>query len=132
MKAIKEILSTLLSKDSKLVEVLDEVISTKEERDEVYADLLRLQSQINLKEAEHGSIFVSGWRPFIGWECGSGLAYHFIIRDLMQWVLLNAGVEVTQLPLFDTSQLMTILMALLGLGGMRTWEAAKGVKRNKL
>jgi len=49
--------------------------------------LIELQSEINKVEAQHRTIFVAGWRPFIGWVCGVALAYNFVLRDLLIWFL---------------------------------------------
>lgn len=84
------------------------------------------QIKVNQEEAKHKSIFVSGWRPFIGWTCGTALAYHFIIQPLLVFVFTVTGQPV-ELPTFDMSSLMTVLMGMLGLGGLRTFEKVKKV-----
>lgn len=88
------------------------------------------QMEVNKAEAAHKSIFVAGWRPFVGWTCGVALAYHFILAPILQFSLALAGYE-QELPKFDFSQLSTILMGLLGLGGLRTWEKMNGVAREQ-
>ena len=87
------------------------------------------QMGVNQAEAQHGSIFVAGWRPFVGWICGLALAYHFILLPLMTFIAFVAEVKLTDLPEFDFAQLSTILMGMLGLGGLRTFEKQKGVAR---
>jgi len=84
------------------------------------------QLEVNKAEAAHKSVFVSGWRPFVGWVCAVSLSYHFIIAPLLQFSFALAGIE-QELPEFDFSQLSTILMGMLGLGGLRTFEKMKGV-----
>lgn len=84
------------------------------------------QMEVNKEEAKHASIFVAGWRPFIGWVCGTAFAYHFIVQPLLAFILTAAGHPVV-LPEFDMSELMTVLMGILGLGAMRTTEKVKGV-----
>jgi hypothetical protein len=84
--------------------------------------------EVNKVEAAHHSIFVAGWRPFIGWTCGTALALDFLVRPLAQWVILISE-NVVILPTLDTSQLMPILMGMLGLGTLRTYEKLKGVAR---
>ena len=110
---------------------------TPEQQLEVEMKLLDIQSQaqivqnqINLTEAANPNIFVSGWRPFIGWVCGFGLAYAYIIQPFLQWIVLNFGVTLTKLPDINTGELIPLLMALLGLGGLRTVEKIQGVSRN--
>ena len=86
------------------------------------------QLEVNKAEAVHKSIFVAGWRPFVGWVCGIALAYHFILAPLLQFGFALAGME-QDLPEFEFSQLSTVLMGMLGLGGLRTFEKMKGVSR---
>ena len=86
------------------------------------------QIEVNIAEAKSSSIFVAGWRPFIGWMCGSALAYHYILQPLLVFALTSAGQEV-ELPAFDMQSLLTVLMGMLGLGAMRTYEKTKGVVR---
>ncbi len=88
------------------------------------------QIQLNKQEAAHKNIFVAGWRPFVGWTCGVALAYHFIVSPIVETILIAAGVTV-DLPSFEFSQLSSILMGMLGLGGLRTYEKMKGVSREK-
>ena len=88
------------------------------------------QIQLNKQEAAHKNIFVAGWRPFVGWTCGVALAYHFIVSPIVETILIAAGVAV-DLPSFEVSQLSSILMGMLGLGGLRTYEKMKGVSREK-
>ncbi|MFL1484889.1 3TM-type holin [Marinobacter sp. LN3S78] len=85
-----------------------------------------LQGEITKMEAQHRSVFVAGWRPFIGWTCGSALAYSYIVRDLVAWgmTLWVPGVEPP--PELAMEHLMTVLISLLGLGGLRTVEKLKG------
>jgi len=80
--------------------------------------LIELQSEINKVEAQHRTIFVAGWRPFIGWVCGVALAYNFALRDLLIWFLGQEQVP----PALQMEHLMTVLIGMLGLGGMRTFE----------
>ena len=87
------------------------------------------QIEINKQDAAHKSMFVAGWRPFVGWTTGVALAYHFVLSPILAFVLVLAGVD-TELPSFDFSQLSTILMGMLGLGGLRSYEKMKGVSRN--
>tara|TARA_R100000750_G_C2336201_1_gene92195 strand:- start:669 stop:1055 length:387 start_codon:yes stop_codon:yes gene_type:complete len=88
------------------------------------------QMEVNKAEAVHKSIFVAGWRPFVGWTCGVSLAYHFLLAPILQFSFALAGYD-QELPKFDFSQLSTILMGLLGLGGLRTWEKMNGVAREQ-
>ena len=87
--------------------------------------LLEIQTKINEVEAKHRSVFVAGWRTFIGWVCGLALAYNFIIRDLFIWVIDPETVP----PALQMEHLMTVLFGMLGLGGLRTYEKLKDKAR---
>lgn len=87
------------------------------------------QVSVNREEAKHRSIWVSGWRPFIGWVCGVALAYHFVLMPLILFGVTVSGVEIPTLPEFDMGSLMTVLMGMLGLGGLRTFEKTKGLTK---
>ena len=87
------------------------------------------QVSLNQTEAASKSIFVAGWRPFIGWICGFGLAYAFILSPLMQFAVVLAMETPPDFPVLDISELMPILLGMLGLGGLRTYEKVKGVSR---
>jgi hypothetical protein len=82
------------------------------------------QTQINQIEAASADLFVSGWRPFIGWVCGSAFAYHFIVQPILAFCIANAGGKVV-LPQFEMNELSTVLMGILGLGSLRTLEKIK-------
>lgn len=95
---------------------------TEEEKAKLAAavTLVQGQLQINAEEAKHASLFVAGWRPFIGWVCGMALVFQFILRPLLIAMALKV-------PALDVTDLITILLGMLGLGGMRTYEKFKGV-----
>lgn len=91
-------------------------------------ELAKGQLAINAEEAKSDSLFVSGWRPFVGWVCGSAFAYHFIAQPLIIFGLAIEG-RVVQTPSFDMDALFTVLLGLLGLGGFRTFEKVKGASK---
>ncbi len=84
------------------------------------------QTQIDEAEAQNPNLFVSGWRPFIGWVCGVAFGYHFVLQPLLAFLIANSGGNV-KLPAFDMQELTTVLMGMLGLGGLRTIEKIKNV-----
>ena len=107
----------------------EELLKSEREND---LETLRLaisadQSQmaINTQEASNSNLFVSGWRPFIGWVCGVAFCYHFVVQPLLAFILDNSGHE-AKLPVFDMEALSTVLMGMLGLGSLRTIEKIKG------
>jgi hypothetical protein len=86
------------------------------------------QLGINKQEAAHRSIFVAGWRPFIGWTCGVALAYTYVIQPILIFGLGQAG-HLVSLPTMDIGEMMPVLMGILGLGGLRTFEKYKGMAK---
>ena len=86
------------------------------------------QIEINKIEAGHRSLFVAGWRPFVGWTCGIAMLYHFLLQPIIVFGLSAAGLSF-DLPTFDMGSLMTVLMGMLGLGELRTFEKTKGVTK---
>ena len=91
------------------------------------ADMAKAQAAINQTEAANPNLFVSGWRPFVGWVCGLGLAYAFLIKPIASPLVQKwSGVPMEAL---DVSTLLTLLFGMLGLGGMRTVERLSGVAR---
>jgi len=89
------------------------------------------QAQANIEQAKHPSIFVSGARPAIMWVCCFALAWQFIIAPISSWVIITWYPMVT-LPMLETGELVSLIMALLGLGAARSFEKYKGVARNNM
>lgn len=126
-----------------LVEPLIARIPDKNERarakEKLEADMLAAltsivqgQIQVNLKEAGHGSVFVAGWRPAIGWICGFGIAWNFIVQPIVMWAAFLYGIDLSTMPELDIGDLMILLGGMLGLGGLRTYEKRLGVARQGL
>ena len=84
------------------------------------------QIEVNKEEAKHRTVFVAGWRPFTGWVCATALAYHFILEPVIVFGLALYNIQLT-LPQFDMASLLTVLMGMLGLGGLRTYEKKQGL-----
>ncbi len=93
--------------------------------------LLLGQIEINKAEAKHKSIFVAGWRPFVGWVGGLAFAYASILEPLMRFVATINGYE-GQFPIIDTNMTMQVLLGMLGLGLMRSYEKKNGVHKDSL
>ncbi len=85
------------------------------------------QIEINKTEAKHASVFVAGWRPFLGWVGGSAMAYVFILSPLIEWACSIYGLSIEP-PQIDGTMLFNLVLALLGFGGLRTFEKTKGVQ----
>lgn len=87
----------------------------------------KAQTDINIEEAKHKSIFVAGWRPAIGW-CGAvGLFYHFIGHPIFVWVVSIGGWSIKP-PELNTEGLLSLVFAMLGMGGLRTFEKIRNVE----
>lgn len=120
--------------------LLDKFIEDKDQKAKLAHDLATMaerhaqelakgQLEVNAAEAKHRSIFVAGWRPFVGWTCGVALCWHFVLAPLIIFGAGYAGVPLPELPTFDMDSLMTVLLGMLGLGGLRTYEKQKGLTK---
>ena len=115
---------------------LDALVTSDEERlaAEAVMEKLRqrpalLQAEINKLEAQHRTVFVAGWRPFIGWVCGCALAWNFLGHPMVLWAVSIWAPDVTPPPAVEMATLSTLVMSLLGLGGLRTFEKTNGAAR---
>jgi|TARA_B110000858_G_scaffold182445_1_gene221875 hypothetical protein len=93
---------------------------------EMAGKLAEVQTKINEAEASHRSVFVAGWRPFIGWVCGIGLGYAVFLEPLLRFTFTVKGWTV-DFPEINTNVTMQVLLGMLGLAGARSYE-----KKNKL
>ncbi len=123
-----------------VTKILDKVIPDKDLRTSLAHEIATMaakqahenalaQIEVNKQEAAHKSLFVAGWRPFIGWTCGIALAWHFIFSPVTMFFCSYLGIALPPLPVFDMTSLLTVLGGILGLGGFRTFEKVKGVQR---
>jgi hypothetical protein len=83
------------------------------------------QQDINKVEAASTNWKVAGWRPYIGWICGTAMAYKFIVQPLLVFGFAAFGHPLV-LPVLDWTEMSTVLMGMLGLGGLRTYEKVRG------
>lgn len=90
----------------------------------LHAELMG-QIEVNKIEAAHPSVFVAGWRPFIGWTSGAGLSYHFVLAPILETVLKATGWYAGAMPELDSAQLMTLVLAMLGVGAQRSFDKFK-------
>lgn len=129
--------------------IADDLITSDEERLKIALEQSKLDNRIlegqlviNAEEAKHGSVFVAGWRPFIGWIGGIALAYQFVLYPLLIWIWALAQakgwipcyIDMQQLvgactfnspPVFDSGPLFAIITGMLGIGGMRSYDKLK-------
>jgi len=109
-------------------DIVDDIHTSKEEKldaeiklTEVASKLQSLQADITKTEAAHRSVFVAGWRPFVGWVCGLGLGLNMLMAPLLSpWLSFQTA---------DSDQLIALVLALCGVGGLRTVEKARGLTR---
>ena len=118
--------------------VLDKFVEDKDLKRKLNAELKSqiisldlAQAQTNLEQAKHSSIFVAGARPAIMWICAFGLGWQFVFQPIAVWGIAVSSLDLV-LPVIQTEGLMSLTLALLGLGGMRTAEKWKGVQRNNM
>lgn len=119
--------------------ILDKLIPDKDARDKAKAEaesalLAALakadadQLAVNKAEAESGNWFAASWRPSIGYICAAALAYQYLARPLLPWFATVLGADVPPLPGLDGT-LTELVFAMLGIGGLRTFEKVRGVAR---
>jgi hypothetical protein len=117
--------------------VLDKTLTDKNARASAQEELDKLvlsgelaqmaaQTDINKIEAASPNLFVSGWRPATGWICNLGLLYEFVVRPLLTWASMIVGHPVIA-PDLDMGTLVTLLLGLLGMGGLRSFDKQNGV-----
>jgi Holin of 3TMs, for gene-transfer release len=127
LSGISGLINTIRGKSPEDAAKLQE-LAAKYQDDVLLADQQRAQMQadINKAEASNTSLFVAGWRPAVGWVCAIGLLTQFIIAPLATWGSGLIGKTVT-FPSLDMGTLLTLLLGMLGLGGMRTYEKVNSV-----
>jgi len=122
--ALKQVASVIDSLHTSEEEKLDKKILMQR----IQQKLAEKQLDVNVKEAGHRSIFVSGWRPFIGWCGGFALAFEFILSPGIEWYAKFAGLNLTA-PEIQTGPLLAIVTSMLGVAGLRSFEKSKGLTK---
>ena len=115
--------------------VIDDLHTSEEEKldkkilmQRIQQKLAEKQLDVNVKEAGHRSVFVSGWRPAIGWTGAFALMFEFILSPCIEWYSKFAGLNLTA-PEIQTGPLLAIVTSMLGVAGMRSFEKAKGLTK---
>ena len=124
--------------------ILDKIFPDKDKADAAKLEMFKLGQQgalqevmngfnlmlenikVNANEAMHASVFVAGWRPFIGWVCGIALAYNYIAMPFIVWVTKCFYPEAPQMPTLDMTELLVLLGGMLGVAGLRSREITAG------
>lgn len=125
-----------------IASLLDKAIPDKDAREKMAHEIATIaertaheasmaQVDLNKAEAQHRSLFVAGWRPSLGWVCSLAFAWNFIVRPIATYVMAANGVllSVGGLPELNVSELYPLLLGMLGLGGLRTYEKKNGVTK---
>ncbi len=110
-------------------DAIDKNITNDEERMEAHRKWYELQTQVNFEEAKHRSVFIAGWRPFLGWSFSIGISLHVVIMPMVQWVLLVCGIKEIPLPEFPLEIMLELIFGMLGMAGLRTYEKFKGLTK---
>ena len=124
---------------------IDKLFPDKNEANKVKLEMLRLQQEgefkeldlefkaaasqvaVNMKEAEHPSVFVSGWRPAVGWVCVLAYGFNYLALPVLNWLAKWADQSAPAIISLETGELTTLLFGMLGIGGLRTYEKVKKV-----
>lgn len=128
--AVKDLASEVIVDKDKRNEINIRLQELEDKANERLHQELMGQIEINKVEAAHANVFVSGWRPFIGWTGGAGLAWNFVIGPFAEFVARLFD-WTGKMPELDTGQLMTLILAMLGIGAQRTYEKVKNVPDTK-
>ena len=110
--------------------ILDTLVTNIEERGRVDIEFNKLQTEINKLESQRASLFVSGWRPFIGWICGVGIGFNFIVRPVINYFLMVFYPAIPIMKSLEMGVLSTLVTGMLGFGAIRTYEKIKNKARN--
>ena len=122
--ALKQVASVIDSIHTSEEEKLDKKILMQR----IQQKLAEKQLDVNVKEAGHRSIFVSGWRPAIGWMGALALGFEFILSPGIEWYSKFAGLNLTA-PEIQTGPLLAIVTSMLGVAGLRSFEKSKGLTK---
>jgi hypothetical protein len=129
IEAVGKVAGDLITTDKERMEM--EIEQRKLDLEEKKLDMAGDMAQIavNTEEAKSTSFFVSGWRPFIGWGCGIAFIYSALIEPICRFVATTVFMYNGSFPVIDSNLTMQVMLGMLGLGAMRTYEKSNGVAR---
>ena len=110
-------------------DAIDKVTTSDEERLELHQKWDALQTSVNIEEIKTRNLFISGWRPFLGWSFAIGISINVVLMPIVQWILLMCGFQEIPLPEFPFEIMMEVIIGMLGLGGLRSYEKQKGLTK---
>jgi hypothetical protein len=116
--------------------VIDKIFPNAEDAQKAQAELLKLaqqsdfkQMEINLAQSTSDNVFISGARPCIMWVCAFIFGYNYLLQPLFIFILTLFDKQITTLPVFKIDEILPVLLGMLGLGGLRTFEKIKGITK---
>lgn len=115
-------ITSLLDLGKRFIPDPDKQMEFGVELEKLQNELLTKQLEVNVEEAKSESIFVSGWRPFIGWVCGGAFTWAFVLQPIIVFLLTALGHPINHLPILDMNSILPVLLGMLGLAGYRTIE----------
>ena len=129
IEAVGKVAGDLITTDKERMEM--EIEQRKLDLEETKLDMAgdMAQIEVNKVEAQSSSFFVSGWRPFIGWGCGVAFIYSALIEPICRFVATTVFMYDGGFPTIDTNLTMQVMLGMLGLGAMRSFEKSNGVAR---
>ena len=122
---VKDLISEFIQDKDKAAELAYKVSTMAAEH--AHAETLA-QIEVNKVEAASGSLFIGGWRPFVGWTCGLAYFFNFIVMPLLSFFLKIGGIEVAP-PEISFAELAPVLFGMLGFGAMRSFDKKHGVAK---
>ena len=130
--AVGAVVTAFLPFLDKILDMIPNPEARAKAKQELTLELIKIEAQqnmaqveLNKQEASHSSIFVAGWRPFIGWVGGFSLAWTFLVQPMLVWLVTVMGYAGT-FPVLDTGPLLTLVFAMLGVGTMRSFDKYSG------
>ncbi len=124
-----------------LMGLIDDLFTSDEERAEAKVKLLQMEQNgelaqiaVNMQEAKSENVFISGWRPAVGWTCTAAFAYAFVLQPFAAFIALVSGMDpvlLAALPDLDLGSMLPVLFGMLGLGTLRSVEKIKGSNKNR-
>jgi hypothetical protein len=132
LSIISSILDKFLPSADKKLDIEKAKIAVELQKALLEHNLIKAQTDINAEEAKSNSMFVAGWRPFIGWVCGFAFAFNYVGLPVLTWFYVAImGQSMPPLPEFDMMTLMTLLSGMLGLGFMRSYDKKQELQNKK-
>ncbi len=131
ISGVKDLVSEVIVDKDKRLEINYKLQELENKAQDRLHQELMAQAETNKVEAASDSLFVAGWRPFIGWVSGVGVGWTFVVSPIVEWVSRLNGYA-GKMPELDTGQLMALVTAMLGIAGYRTFEKYNGVQTTSL